>query len=105
MRKLVIATVTVLSLCSAFAQSQNTGAQTLNQEMSGLAGKLNKALVAQRFTNVAAVDRHDPHDLRSGWWRDGFGIAAKFLPDRQRDRGWRYDIRHQEVLFAPKPDI
>ncbi|HYM61468.1 MAG TPA: FlgO family outer membrane protein [Thermoanaerobaculia bacterium] len=34
-------------------------AQTLNQEMSGLADKLSKALVAQGFKNVAAVDFTD----------------------------------------------
>jgi len=59
LKRFAVVVVCMLCLASAFAQSQNTGAQTLNQEMSGLAGKLNKALVAQKFTNVAAVDFTD----------------------------------------------
>ena len=68
MKKLAIATITALSLLSALAQGQDTDkeiaagvarAQTLNQEMSGLADKLSKALVSHGFTNVAALDFTD----------------------------------------------
>ena len=37
----------------------SAGAQTLNQEMTGLASKLNKALVAKGLTNIAALDFTD----------------------------------------------
>ncbi len=58
-KRFVAVVVCALWCGSAFAQNQNAGAQTLSQEMSGLAGKLNKSLVAQKFTNVAAVDFTD----------------------------------------------
>jgi len=47
----------VLVACLAFVGSAQP--QTLNQEMAGLADKLSKALVAQGFKSVAAVDFTD----------------------------------------------
>lgn len=76
MRKLAIAIISALSLCSAFAQDKyevfdkksadffrkadaEYRAQTLNREMPKLADKLSKALVAKGSKNVAAIDFTD----------------------------------------------
>jgi len=48
-----------LVLLACLAAAGAAQAQTLNQEISGLADKLSKALVAKGFKNVAAVDFTD----------------------------------------------